>query len=246
MLRCWVKNRVGFMRKMVPNLMRTLFVLIALYPAGVILTAFIGYRFELISVLLFAISISVLSVFVLVLDIVYKNTIDDKVDKALSAIITPLSLLDVVFYFYKDSQILVVVSTLITACCCCYFTIKYGKPLTLKVFTLVSSALMILPIGLLCFLFVLLGDMSKNTVVETEESPSGKYYAQVIDNDQGALGGATIVDVYKKRGINILLFKIQKKPERVYLGEWGEYEDMEIYWKDDKCLVINSDEYDIK
>ena len=234
------------MRKTVPLLMRIWFVLTALYPAGVILTAFIGYRFELISVLFFAVLISVLSVFLLILDVVYKNTLDDNVDKALSAIITPLSLLNVALYVYKNSQILVILCTLITSCCCCYFTIKYGKPLTLKVFTLVSSGLMILPVGLLCFLFVVLGDVSKNTVVETEESPSGKYYAQVIDNDQGALGGATMVYVYKKSGVNLLLFKIQKKPERVYLGDCGEYEDMRIYWKDDKYLVINSDEYDIK
>ena len=70
--------------------------------------------------------------------------------------------------------------------------------------------------------------------------------AQVIDSDQGALGGNTIVDVDEKGSFNLLLFRIEKKPQRVYLGEWGEYEGMQIHWKDDDCLVINSVEYELE
>ena len=31
-----------------------------------------------------------------------------------------------------------------------------------------------------------------------------------------------------------------------YFGEWGEFENMQNYWKDDNCLVINSVEYRIE
>ncbi len=90
------------------------------------------------------------------------------------------------------------------------------------------------------------GNIGQNTVVKTVSSPSGKYYAQVIDSDQGALGGDTHVDVYQECGINALLFRIEKNPRRVYFGDWGEYENMKIYWKDDNCLVINSVEYEME
>jgi hypothetical protein len=35
------------------------------------------------------------------------------------------------------------------------------------------------------------------------------------------------------------------RPKQLYLGEWGEYETMDIYWKNDDCLVINGKEYGV-
>jgi len=87
----------------------------------------------------------------------------------------------------------------------------------------------------------LFGDMYKNTVVQTVESPFGGYYAEVIDSDQGAMGGNTFVDVYEKGGIDWWIFK--KKPQRIYRGPWGEYNRMEIAWVDENCLMINGVEY---
>lgn len=71
------------------------------------------------------------------------------------------------------------------------------------------------------------------------------YYAQVIASNQGALGGDTLVDVYQNSGVNInlLFLKIYKKPQRVYIGEWGEFENMEIHWQSESCLVIDDEEY---
>lgn len=103
-----------------------------------------------------------------------------------------------------------------------------------------------MPIGFFSFITLIFGNIGQNTVVQTVESPNGKYYAQVIDSNQGALGGDTLVDVYKKSGINFILFRIEKKPQRVYFGDWGDFENMQIDWKDNGCLVINSVEYQIK
>ncbi len=118
--------------------------------------------------------------------------------------------------------------------------------MVLKIIALVLSALMVLPIGFISFIFLIFGNIGQNTVVQTIESPSGEYYAQVIDSDQGALGGDTLVDVYKNGGINAIIFKIEKKPQRVYFGDWGEFKNMQIYWESDDCLVINSVEYSIE
>lgn len=90
------------------------------------------------------------------------------------------------------------------------------------------------------------GNIGQNTVVKNIESPNGNFYAQVIDSDQGAFGGDTLVNVYEKREIDTFIFKLKDKPQRVYLGEWREYESMHISWKYDKCLVINSVEYEIE
>lgn len=158
------------------------------------------------------------------------------------SIITPLSLTNAVFYVIKCPQIWMIASTFISVGCCCYLKVKYGKPLALKVL----SVLMILPFGYFCFIALIFGNIGQNTVVQTVESPSGKYYAQVIDSDQGALGGDTLVVVYQDCGVDMFLFKIDKKPKRVYLGDWGEFKNMQLCWKDDRHLVINSIEYEIE
>lgn len=234
------------MKKAISILIRLLFSLTILYPAGVIITACFGYSFELISVSAFAIAIAALSVLIVVLDLICKNTLENKTVRILSAIITPLSLINAVFYVFKYPQIWVIASVFLSAGCCCYLTVKYGKPLSLKITALVLSAIMILPIGFFSFMTLTFGNFVQNTVVKTVSSPSGKYYAQVIDSDQGALGGDTHVDVYQECGINALLFRVEKNPRRVYFGDWGEYENMKIYWKDDNCLVINSVEYEME
>lgn len=234
------------MKKAISILMYLLFVLTILYPAGVIITACLGYSFVLISVSAFAIVLAALSVCIIVLDHICKNTLENKVMRILLAIITPLSLINAVFYILECPQIWVIASALLSAGCCCYLTIKYGKPLTLKIVTLGLSALMVFPIGFFSFIALIFGNFGQNTVVQTVESPSGKYYAQVIDSDQGALGGDTHVDVYQDCDINAILFKIEKKPQRVYFGDWGEFNNMQIHWKDDNCLVINSVEYEIE
>lgn len=234
------------MKKAMSILMCLLFALTILYPTGVIITACFGYSFELGSVSVFSIAIVVLSVCIVVLDLICKNTLENNTIRILLAIITPLSLINAVFYIFECPQIWVIASALFSAGCCCYLTVKYGKPLSLKIITLVLSALMVLPIGFFSFIALIFGNIGQNTVVQTVESPSGKYYAQVIDSDQGALGGDTLVDVYEKSGINAILFKIEKKPQRVYFGDWGEFENMQIHWKDDRCLVINSIEYEIE
>ena len=234
------------MKKAISILMCILLSLTILYPAGVVITACFGYSFELVSVSAFAIAIAALSVCIVVLDLICKNTLENNTIRILLAIITPLSLINAVFYIFKCSQICVIVSVLLSAGCCCYLTVKYGKPLILKVVALVLSALIILPIGFFSFIALIFGNIGQNRVVQTVESPSSKYYAQVIDSDQGALGGNVLVDVYEKSKINAILFKIEKKPQRVYFGDWDEFENMQIHWKDDNCLVINSVEYEIE
>ena len=234
------------MKRTISILICVLFVLVVLFPLGIVLASCFDYTFELISVPAFAIVIAALSICVVVLGIIHKDAINNKVICILVAMITPLSLINAVFYMFKSNQIWVLVSTVICAGCCFFLTIKYGKPIALKIVALVLSALMVLPIGFLGFIVLIFGNIGQNTVVLTVESPSGSYYAQVIDSDQGALGGDTLVNVYEKSGINMILFKIEKKPQQVYFGEWGEFKNMEIYWKDDACIVINSVEYEIE
>jgi hypothetical protein len=222
-----------------------LFGLIALCPLGFSLLLHFGYTLTLFSGPAFAIIIAALSFCVVVLDFIYKDTIPNKIICILMGVVAPLSLINVFFYILEYAQVSVLVSGAICFVCCCILTAKHARPMALKIVALVLSALMVLPIGF-ASLIVVFFPIGQNTVVQTVESPSGRYYAEVIDSDQGALGGDTLVNVYEKWEMNLLLFKIKKEPQQVYFGEWGEFKDMEIYWKNDSCIVINSVEYEIE
>ncbi len=100
-----------------------------------------------------------------------------------------------------------------------------------------------LPLLAVSFPVVLFGNFGVNTVVDRIYSPNETYYAEIVDSDQGALGGDTVVYAHKNSRLNLLVLTISKTPQRVYLGEWKEYETMKIEWKNEQCLLIDSKEY---
>lgn len=224
-------------------MMWILFLLILLFPSGVIVAAIFGYVFELISVSGVALGIALFSVCTVIFDLVFKPSLNSKLLSVVYAVISPLSLISAVFYVFGTEQILVVVSVFATAGCCFFLSVRHGKPFWLKEFSFVLSFISIIPILFITLVSMTLGDFSQVTVVKTVESPEGKYYANVVDVDQGALGGNTLVEVDQIPVINAFLFKIRKEPIRVYTGDWGEYKNLQIYWKNDNCLVINSEEH---
>ena len=221
-----------------------LFVFVAMVPVGEILLARFGYTLELFSVPVFSVGLAGIAVCIVVLNLVYQHPISNKGVCVLLALVTPLSIIGAFCCIMDCNHILVLASGAVCVGCCFYLTIKHAKPLWLKTVAVVLSVLLGVPCGLFS-VFGVLFPMNQKTVVQTKESPSGRYYAEVIDNDQGALGGDTLVYVYENWECNLILFKVKKTPQQVYWGEWGAFKDMEIDWKNDRCLVIDSTEYEI-
>ncbi len=213
---------------------------------GRLLCACFGYTFTLTNVTVFSIATALFAVCTVTLDYIFKNTITKKYICVFLAASLPLSLVNVLLSVSECSEIWVAVSVWTSALCCGILTFKHRKALTLCTVACAVSCLVILPTAFFSFLSLAFGDIAQNTVVKTVKSPDGYYYAQVIDSDQGAMGGNTFVHVHKKEKLDAIIFKIQTKPQRVYTGKWGEFENMEIYWEDDGCLVINSVEYKIE
>lgn len=92
---------------------------------------------------------------------------------------------------------------------------------------------------------LLFQDFGVNIVVKSAVSPQKTYTAEVINNDQGALGGNTLVSVREEKKIDLLICEFSKVPICVYMGEWGEFDQMKISWKDEETLLINQKEYKI-
>ena len=134
---------------------------------------------------------------------------------------------------------------LVLLCCAFFLIYKHGRGTVIKTVFAILSLLCICFLCVILFFRLLFGSFGENTVVMTVRSPNKEYYAEVIDSDQGALGGNTFVDVYEKSIIETPVLTVCKKPKRIYSGKWGDYKKMQIYWKDDTCVVINSVEYKI-
>lgn len=233
------------MKRTISILSYVLIACIAIVPLGIAALSCFGYTFTDFSVSAFAVVDAVLAVCVVKLNAANENTIKNKAICILLAIVMPLSLVNVSICLDRQSHVLVLISGWVCICCCGYLTIKYAKPKILKIVALILAGLLAMPIGLFS-LFAVFFPIGQNTVVKTVESPSGRYYAQVIDSDQGALGGDTIVNVHEKSVINLLLLQIEKKPQQVYFGDWGAFKNMKIYWKNDHCIVVNSVEHEIE
>ena len=89
--------------------------------------------------------------------------------------------------------------------------------------------------------------MGHRDIVDTVYSPNGRYRAELIDVDEGALGGDTLVLVYDERGVlNFGFCGLQKKPQTAYMGPWGKFKDMDLEWESDTVLLIDGRAYDIE
>lgn len=114
-----------------------------------------------------------------------------------------------------------------------------------KVLSVVSSSIICLIVFILSFFAVSSSHLFMKKVEKHIVSPGRTYYAEVVNVDQGALGGETVVYVHRSRGINLFFLSFNKIPQTLYVGEWGEYKTMQIEWENENCLVIDSEEYNI-
>lgn len=123
---------------------------------------------------------------------------------------------------------------------------RSGKRDAYRLTSSVLTSILMLPFFLCSFLFLFFGSIGQTTVVQEIDSPDGTRCARILDIDQGALGGDTAVEVHENsKRIDLILIAVEKKPQRVYLGPWGEFEDMEVLWENDHLLVIDGVSYEI-
>lgn len=224
---------------------RTLTVMNLFLPVCTVIFNIFGYKFSLFNYTVCAVVFAVISAFCVVCSFVTKEKISKKSDTAMLVFLPFIMLADLGIYLYESK-----LNAVVTACVLIYFVcsavmvIKYVKNIFLKIISITASSLAIFPIVL--FVGIMLEPFPKITVVNTLPSPEGTYYAQVTDVDTGALGGNTCVHIHKTKKLDFLLFNAEKTPERIYLGEWKAYEDMQIQWSDEHHIVIDEIIYTIE
>lgn len=156
-------------------------------------------------------------------------------------VLLPLSLAYGIVLFELADWKHIGVSLLVTLICC---TILYRKCARKMSFARACKVMCTFLVPLILFFaMTAMTDFVMSTVVESVHSPEGRYEALLIDVDEGALGGSTVVDVRDNDAIidmGILRFGRMKC---VYLTDWGAYEDMQLSWLDEHTLLIDGQPY---
>lgn len=135
---------------------------------------------------------------------------------------------------------------LTTYLCTLAIFFSYGHERLEKFILGIIYSLLSAPIILITLFSITFGNFSNKTVVKSEMSPNSVYLAEIIDNDQGALGGRTYVTVTRPyRDLNILIGILKKRRMVIYSGEWVEFKGMTLKWKTDETLYINEKAYKI-
>ena len=113
-----------------------------------------------------------------------------------------------------------------------------------KVLTLIVTVLMIVLLVLSCPLDLFAETMGYVRTVQEADSPDGTYTADLIDSNDGALGGDTLVKVYDNaQTVNLLFGRFTPEPKLIYRGDWGEFDEIELSWEDDHTLDFDGRRY---
>ncbi len=223
-----------------------LFALYCFIPLCLIIGALSGYTFILNNANVFTFVYT--SVVLLLTVLSFKFDIQvGKMSARFALSLAPLSAINGLYFIavnqWKAKFIFVFM------CCVCSFIMlfNYGKPLWGKVVCAILGIILSLLLLFYSFLNFIFGGFGSNTVIRSVPSPKNTYIAKVIDNDQGALGGATFVDIYStKPPINFLICQFSKSPIRLYQGRWGEDGSLDIIWESESKVKIDGKKYNLK
>ena len=224
-----------------------LFGYIVLYPAFLILCIIIGYKFGITYPTIYSVCGVVIAVTTVVLNFIFKDSSKTHTAILLCTLSPVIALIGTVIYVFNYPTLISMICMLLISVCCCILAFKSIKLKRDKIIAVIAYSVSFVFVSFLSGISLLFCSFGSNTVVKIVDSPDGSQYAEIISIDQGALGGGTVVNVNERnKNLSLLLFNISKKPNRVYIGEWGEFENMDVHFKNEECLVIDGTEYEIK
>lgn len=166
---------------------------------------------------------------------VYKQ--DNAPSKWLCLILLPASIVSGALEVFFNAVFAIPLSAL--NCICAAFL--YSQFLPDRWYKYLTSTVCILITMVYLYLFgisLIFGQLGTQRVVQEAASPEGLKSAQLIDDDQGALGGNTFVYVRYRDILPLGFGGIRPDSTLVYRGRWGEFENLSLSWMDEKTLLV--------
>lgn len=224
-------------KRLIPTCMP---IVISLFlPVLILILYCFGYTVTLFSYTVFSV---IIALFFLAYLWICKN---QKFRKPL-AFLPIFALINLAVYVFKSKSVIVLICMSIGFICSAIIAEKACSSSKAKIASVLTSVVLSVPVLVTSLAVAVFGNFNVNTVVDKIYSPNKTYYAEIVDSDQGALGGDTIVYVHKNSKLDLFVLTISKTPKRIYIGEWKEYETMSAEWNNENCLMIDSTEYNIE
>lgn len=217
-----------------------LFLLAFLFPGTCLVSKLLGYTLLVHSGRLFAV-LSTLLYGILGILLLHR---EEKTAGAVSAVLLSLcpflNQSNVLLAIFYTEDFLVVFLFIPWTVLSVVIVSEYVDHKLLKVPFYVLSGFLALPI----LLFLPFIGFGARTTLACEISPDAVYCAEVIDDDQGALGGSTQLVVYRfDQSFSIGSFEFRKSQKVLRSGPWGEFESLS--WQDSEHLTMNGKTYEI-
>lgn len=245
----------------------SLLILFLFYAALGIVGICLGYTLVLYHAWLQSVMVAALLLITVIIAFRRKIVLDARAQVVLNLLL-PMSICFQLYlsitYVMRDSYLQVILCILsgmitIVSMLCLFFRYRFGIPLKIvcgTISAILTGIWLLAACSMVCVAVVgifesFLGEFGKNSVVKEVLSPNQNYVAEVVDNDQGALGGNTYVTIQRtgqQKQIPVLVGKLVPgtlgvNGETVYQGSWGEFETMDIKWKNNHTLLIDGKEF---
>ena len=223
------------------DLVAFLFFLLAfLFPGICLLSRLFDYTLLIGSGRLFSYVCTLLFFLLGILLLVHKG---DDIGSASAFLLCPCPLLNQIHVLltirYTD-DILAILPVLLWILLSISVVSKFVEKLRWKLPFYLLSGLLAVPI----VLFLPFIGFGAKTVLAHEPSPDGLYCAEVVDHDEGALGGSTNLFVYREdQSFSLGSFSFCKAHRQIHSGPWGEFKSLS--WIDGETLSMNDKVYDI-
>ena len=224
-----------------------LFVLMLLQgivPAMKLVALLFGWELRVLNGLLFAVPMAIIALATAVVCSKTKGNVEISGSESVCLnIALPLSLLSFLMLSVFQSVAMFIVS--VVNCCGCFaaYMCCKGKG-RLRHFAMIVTIILLVAVLGSAFLNIVFRNFGLTEIVRSVPSPDGIYTANVINIDQGALGGDSVVRVQRVRLFGIPLDDVVCLDRRVWLGDWGTTHLIGLYWMDDNTLMIEGEEHD--
>lgn len=209
-------------------------------PVGYGIARAIGWEFLIHSELPFFLGLTIITLTVTV------RLKWSKHPTALVVALYPVSIVNSVICLWITKSLMAIPCVAVFVICCGTLFRELAPVNIWRKLVSVLSVLLVLALIALSALTAFVGVMTRTTVVQQVDSPNRTYTAQLIDADHGATGGDTLVKVWdNSRTVHLWLVRFTPQHQEVYRGNWGEFMDITLSWRDDETLLINERAYPI-
>lgn len=147
---------------------------------------------------------------------------------------------------HSGNTLILYLPLLIMAACAFVMTFRGQSQRVLNFTGRFLGAFLAVIVLLFLAISALMQNFGASQVVQSVDSPDKGYIAIVLDVDEGALGGSTIVEVQKNTLFGMRLRSMIHLKRRVFIGEWGMGDELDLSWMENNTLLIDGISYEMQ